>query len=71
MPDDMDLCQQINQELIDDAMAAHNRNRRPRRDSLEFCCVCSDEIPLARRSALPGVVKCLTCQIEYEKMHGR
>lgn len=70
MPDAMDLCQRINQELIDDALAGHKR-RRPIRASLEFCCICNDEIPEARRLALPGVVKCYKCQLEYEKMHGR
>lgn len=70
MPDDMDFCQQINEELRTDALAAHAR-RRPMRDSLEFCCICNDEIPEARRLALPGVIKCYKCQLEYEKMHGR
>jgi len=68
--DDMDLCQQINEELISDALATHRR-RRPSGASLECCCVCGDDIPEARRLASPGCTKCYSCQLEYEQMHGR
>jgi phage/conjugal plasmid C-4 type zinc finger TraR family protein len=70
MPDDMDLCQQINQELIDDALAEHKRDR-PTGLSLERCCVCGEDIPEARRKAVPGCCKCVSCQMEWEQMHGR
>jgi phage/conjugal plasmid C-4 type zinc finger TraR family protein len=66
----MDLCQQINQELIDDALENHRR-RMPAGFSLTHCCVCCKGIPEARRLALPGVVKCYDCQLEWETMHGR
>jgi len=67
--DDMDLCQQINEELISDALATHRR-RRPSGDSLESCCVCGEDISEARRKAVPGCCKCIVCQTEFEQMHG-
>jgi len=70
MPDDMDLCQQINEELISDALIRRQRFR-PTGASLKSCCVCGKPIPEARRQASPGCTKCYSCQLEYEQMHGR
>lgn len=70
MPDDMDFCQQINQELIDDALANHRRKTFTVNASLATCCVCGDDIPEARQQAVPGCCKCIVCQTEYESMHG-
>ena len=36
-------------------------------ESLEFCEECGEEIPLARRKALPGVRLCIHCQEEADK----
>ena len=71
MPDDMDLCQQINQELIDDALKAHKLRTWTGNGSATECAICGEEIPEARRKAMPGCVKCIICQTEYEQMHGR
>jgi phage/conjugal plasmid C-4 type zinc finger TraR family protein len=68
--DDMDFCQQINEELISDALATQQRNR-PTGPSLEFCCICGGKIPEARRKAAPGCTKCISCQAEFESMHGK
>jgi len=70
MPDDMDLCQQINEELISDALHRHGLYR-PTGHSLTHCVVCTEPIPEARRQAAPGCTKCYDCQLEYEQMHGR
>ena len=70
MPDDMDLCQQINQERIDDALAKRIIFR-PTGNSLKICIVCGEDIPEARQKAQPGCVKCIECQTEYESMHGK
>lgn len=39
----------------------------PQGESRETCEECGEEIPLARRRALPGVRLCVTCQQEQEK----
>lgn len=38
------------------------RSRLPVGESLRYCEECGDEIPQARRDALPGVRRCVTCQ---------
>ena len=38
------------------------RSRLPSGRSLSHCEECGDEIPAARRAAIPGVRRCVTCQ---------
>jgi len=66
--DDMDLCQQHNQELIDDAMKRRSLHR-PAHNSLEQCEECEEPIPEARQKAIPGCTRCVTCQTEFEIHH--
>jgi len=66
--DDMDLCQQHNQELIDDALKAHGRGR-PHHNSLTHCEECEEPIPEARRQAVPGCTRCVSCQEDHEQIH--
>jgi phage/conjugal plasmid C-4 type zinc finger TraR family protein len=58
------------QEQIDasigDAIASARRNL-PAGASLYHCEECGAEIPAARRDALPGVRRCLSCQAEHDK----
>lgn len=56
------------QDSIDDEVA---RARRclPKGESLFFCEECGEEIPEARRKALPGVRLCVLCQEEADKEH--
>ena len=35
--------------------------------SLEFCDACGEDIPLARREAVPGVTMCIYCQSKSER----
>lgn len=65
MPDDMDFCQQINQERVDDALAEHIRHR-PIGESRETCIDCDEPIPEARRLAVPGCRRCVDCQTLLE-----
>ncbi|MBT0665742.1 TraR/DksA family transcriptional regulator [Geobacter pelophilus] len=65
MPDDMDLCQQINQERIDDALADHYR-RRVTGTSLTHCVDCGDPIPAKRQIYSPGCCRCVACQTDFE-----
>lgn len=60
MADSMDLVQQrVQEELARNlATAIH----RPSGASEFFCLSCDEEIPEARRRALPGVELCVTCK---------
>lgn len=58
------------QEQIQDSINDEIRRARknvPTGESLEFCEECGEEIPLARRKALPGVRLCIHCQEEADK----
>ncbi|MDR1920323.1 MAG: DksA/TraR family C4-type zinc finger protein [Candidatus Adiutrix sp.] len=56
---------QINDSISD--AVARARRELPRGESLKFCEDCGEEIPAARRAALPGVRLCLECQAAAEK----
>lgn len=43
------------------------RSRIPQGKSLSHCEECDEEIPEARRKAMPGVRLCIQCQSEMEK----
>lgn len=43
------------------------KSRLPSGEGLTHCEECEDEIPEARRIALPGVRFCVKCQLEQEK----
>ncbi len=51
---------------VEDA-ARRARERLPQGESLIECEECGEEIPPARRQALPGVRLCLECQKEQER----
>ena len=58
------------QEQIQDSINDEIRRARknvPSGESLEFCEECGEEIPLARRKALPGVRLCIHCQEKADK----
>jgi phage/conjugal plasmid C-4 type zinc finger TraR family protein len=53
------------QEQIEDSVAdavKGARARLPAGEGLEYCEACGEEIPPARRRALPGTRTCVTCQ---------
>jgi phage/conjugal plasmid C-4 type zinc finger TraR family protein len=58
------------QEQIDatvkDAIA-RARSQLPQGPSLAHCAACGNEIPEARRNAIPGVRLCVACQAEADK----
>jgi phage/conjugal plasmid C-4 type zinc finger TraR family protein len=43
------------------------RSNLPVGESLSNCAECSEEIPAARRTAMPGVRLCLACQQTIDK----
>ena len=51
---------------IDDAVK-QARSKIPTGASAEFCDECDQEIPMARRNAIPGVRYCVPCQLEIDK----
>jgi phage/conjugal plasmid C-4 type zinc finger TraR family protein len=51
---------QIEDTVTDGVLAA--RARMPVGEGSEQCSVCGDDIPEARRRALPGAHTCVTCQ---------
>lgn len=53
---------------VEDAVA-RARSRLPRGESLRHCADCDEEIPEARRQAVPGVRLCITCQATLDAQH--
>lgn len=51
---------QIDDTVTDAVLTA--RARLPKGDSAAHCEQCGDDIPEARREALPGVRTCIACQ---------
>lgn len=60
MADTMDQVQQHTEEMLARNIAAVTR--RPVQVSAFFCDDCDAEIPAARRQAITGVTRCVTCQ---------
>ena len=62
------------QEQIDASIAEELERLRARRgpvgDSLRECAECGEEIPEARRAALPGVKLCVDCAAERDGRAG-
>lgn len=51
---------------VEDAVA-RARKRMPRGESRSRCADCDEEIPEARRRAVPGVKLCIACQTERDE----
>jgi len=51
---------------ISDELARLKSRRAPVGESLTHCADCEEEIPDARRRALPGVKLCIDCQQERD-----
>ncbi len=60
---------QIRASLEDEAERV--RRRLPQGQGLVNCEECGEEIPEARRQALPGVRLCLACQTERDEEEAR
>ena len=68
MADDIDRAAERTAELLDDALAAHRRRVAKQSAVAEGdeCRDCGDEIPLARRQAMPDSGRCVHCQAKSE-----
>lgn len=60
------------QEQLERAEAEHARRRTDGRAvSLDRCVDCCEEIPQARRDAVPGCTRCAGCARDHEREVGR
>lgn len=64
MSDDIDRANDL--AAFDVHVALANRPQPTGKPSLEWCDDCGNEIPEARRAALPGVERCVDCAREHE-----
>ena len=58
------------QDQIDDSINEAvdlARQRLPTGEGLKFCEECEEEIPHARREAIPGVRLCVSCQSDKDE----
>lgn len=51
---------------INDELARLKQRKQPKGESLRFCAECEEEIPEARRVAIPGVKLCIDCMGERD-----
>lgn len=63
--DDDAVLDQIQDSINDEIHRA--RRRTPKGESKLLCEECGEEIPEARRKAIPGVRLCVDCQEEADK----
>ena len=59
----------VNEQIeasIADELARMKARRGPIGESLSHCAECEEEIPQARREAIPGVKLCIDCQKERD-----
>ncbi|THD73288.1 DksA/TraR family C4-type zinc finger protein [Thalassobius vesicularis] len=59
----------VNEQIeasIADELARLKAKRQPVGESLTHCADCEEEIPQARRVAIPGVKLCIDCQQERD-----
>jgi len=64
--DDLDRAQILEQRQRDEALA-RMQSRLRTGPAQEQCSDCGEDIPEARRAALPGVIRCVYCQQIFEK----
>ncbi|HBL7008912.1 TPA: TraR/DksA family transcriptional regulator [Citrobacter koseri] len=64
MPEIIDQANELTQQRIDMAVAAHRLNHSA--VSAEHCAECGEDIPELRRAAVPGCSTCASCQEEIE-----
>ena len=60
---------QIDDTVADAVLAA--RSRIPSGEAAKYCDLCGEDIPEARRNALPGVRTCVACQSKRDAATSR
>lgn len=66
MFDEVDHAQEINMALIEAAHAAGHRPDPVNPHRWKKCIDCGGPIPKARRTAVPGTMRCTFCQSQRE-----
>lgn len=66
MPDEFDLAQGHNEDFQAFALCHQLRSRELNNYSGTDCVVCGEEIPVQRRQARPGCLRCIECQETFE-----
>ncbi|MDA7427173.1 DksA/TraR family C4-type zinc finger protein [Primorskyibacter aestuariivivens] len=59
----------VNEQIeasVNDELARMRAQKRPVGESLTHCAECEEDIPEARRKAIPGVKLCIDCQQERD-----
>lgn len=62
----------VNEQIdasIEDELARLKARARPQGESLTHCAECEEEIPEARRQALPGVKLCIFCSQDRDSAY--
>jgi len=65
MADKADIAGDLIEQNLEAAMANHRNQVTPKNDE-PYCLECGEEIPAARREALPGCAHCVSCQNDLE-----
>ncbi len=60
---------QIDSDILDAVTRA--RLQLHQGDSMAYCEICDEPIPVARQLAVPGVRLCIQCQQEQDKLQQR
>lgn len=73
MPDDFDLAQERETAFRETALLRHRcaglvAAGMPSRDICGCSCGCDDQIPEARRKAVPGCTRCIACQTQVDRV---
>lgn len=62
-----ELEQQERDRALNEQARRANLTGKTLADSAEFCEDCGDDIPLKRRKAMPGCIRCISCAQRFEK----
>ncbi len=64
--DEIDQAQAYSEDFQAFALRQHQLGQEPGNYTGIYCMDCDDEIPEARRKAMPGCCRCVDCQEEHE-----
>lgn len=65
--DECDRASAIASKFQKDALARQIGRGRPLRVSRDICIDCGEDIPDARRKAVQGCQRCVSCESEFER----
>jgi phage/conjugal plasmid C-4 type zinc finger TraR family protein len=68
MADEIDQAQEMDERFRESALREQLHSREPSVSTSADCVDCGEEIPVERRAAVPGCLRCVGCQEEHE-MH--